>query len=911
MQLQLIPFPPHPAILFAFTLPALPPTLPFPPAYAGQLQLLLHTDLDPPPSPYALDKAVWAVHLIEIVTFDLPKRKVHVKMVDDSVIEWEMRGEEPWLKRVQENVEKSTKEAERERNEELNAAAASSVANPYLPLTNPPLCPPELEREVTSNSRSHRRSKSLFNSLLSALSIGSYTPSGTQPYRIGGGGGGSGRKDRFETSAEHLASTIRAFSISSLSTSEFTYPPRAQLRQVSSPASRILRRNARSALVDCFRRWVVPTVRDRLRWGAFIPYDEDLETGLDETKWGKMSKATNAYADWACRSKIRRCESTLKDALALVASPTEESGMRHEVISDKDSRRSSASSTLASAISASSRASSSHHEQPSPDGEFDEFPESILAATLKTPRPAALNNLTGPYTPISGRHVSALQSIITKFKTLHDMLGADARGMAEGHNLALRALEERGRRRGWSSMESGGIRKSRLCISNAEYGSGSSAWELSIPVVRSALGEISSTWEDWQMEWEMEREFEHDEIEDFNVDDFPDVVSEFETGPFRSDIELNGHGRNPSLTATEIDLNDAECHSEFSDSSDEGELSTVNETSPTSPSDFATLQQLSSSDPNLELTSASIVKAHRGRRSGVQARLGTYEDVRDEMPPSPPLVALSPPPARLRTGKENAEGTSTTEPRANASASRPPRGLKPLKMQPLANRATSHRREGATSEHAQGNFAQTRVGDVQSGVFDEWEEDTEAGDVFGPINHPSLEPRRFLGSLRDALESRINDDGGVSVLEQVGASSEVASGHVYPPGLHGDYPWGAHPPSPTRKVLAVSPRRRDFAELAVDDAREALVMDKLPSARSPRLKPHLTLSLSAISKPLSAPMTDSHLGQAHVPVTIIPEARPAPLSAPAHVSSFEDKVQEEPRTLEGPPKEDAPLHVGH
>ena len=172
------------------------------------------------------------------------------------------------------------------------------------------------------------------------------------------------------------------------------------------------------------------------------------------------------------------------------------------------------------------------------------------------------------------------------------------------------------------------------------------------------------------MEWEMEREFEHEEMDDFNVSDFPDVVSEFDSGPFRSDLEMSGHGRNASLTATEMDINDVEveCHSEFSDESDEDAVTNAKDVSPTSPSDFATLQQLSSSDDGLELTSASIIKAHRGRRSGVQARLGTYEDVRNEMPPNPPLVALSPPPARLRTGKENAVGPSTAEVRPNGTS---------------------------------------------------------------------------------------------------------------------------------------------------------------------------------------------------------------------------------------------------
>ncbi|CAG8766081.1 3462_t:CDS:1, partial [Acaulospora colombiana] len=195
MQLQLIPPAPHPTVLFSFTLPDLQSALPLPVAYAAQLQLLLTTDVDPPPSPYALDKAAWGVYLMEMVTYDFtpPTPRVEVRMIDGSVIRWDMQGEEQMLARVMIDVEASKNEAERERRDELRVAATASASSMYLPLTNAASLS-LLDNNAPGSSRPqpHRRSKSLFNSLLSAFNFNySSHENGPPPYFIGGGSGGN------------------------------------------------------------------------------------------------------------------------------------------------------------------------------------------------------------------------------------------------------------------------------------------------------------------------------------------------------------------------------------------------------------------------------------------------------------------------------------------------------------------------------------------------------------------------------------------------------------------------------------------------------------------------------------------------------------------------------------------------
>jgi hypothetical protein len=173
------------------------------------------------------------------------------------------------------------------------------------------------------------------------------------------------------------------------------------------------------------------------------------------------------------------------------------------------------------------------------------------------------------------------------------------------------------------------------------------------------------------MEWEMEKEF-GSEIEFDDADEeFPSVISDFDVS---GDSISTGYGQRAgrrSDASTTFNEDPTECgHSGFSDSSSEDEMGGSDSDdisdrtpSPTSPSDLQAYP-----------VDGKVGKARRGRRTGVKARMGKYEDVRNELPPDPPLMALSPPPrgkravARQATSGDDGIGTS------------PERGESPLFM---------------------------------------------------------------------------------------------------------------------------------------------------------------------------------------------------------------------------------------
>ncbi|CAG8729775.1 11249_t:CDS:2, partial [Acaulospora colombiana] len=413
---------------------------------------------------------------------------------------------------------------------------------------------------------------------------------------------------------------------------------------------------------------------ERIRWGVFI-MDEEHGNGIWEEeqldrvpKLKKISRSTNSYAEWACRSMISRCEHALHEEQRLIAqmpgnvcsSPEafmegQTQPQQEGMPSEKESRRSSASSTFTSAISASSRASSSHEqiEGDIPDVPFDTdgLSQPLLSATLRAPRPNTISSAahpahSNPSAAASLRRASTLRTAVDRFRCLHDSLVEEALCLMDNHSAAMRILEERGRRRGWSSTESGLSRSSKLSATKtwpkttnpppispfaSSYGTGASVWELSIPLVRSSLGEISSTWEDWQMEWEMERDFGCEDSESFDMGAFPDIISEFGNEVASMD-ELDPSSRS-SFTIGEGEEGVLD-HSGFSDSDSSDEEAGVD-------------PEIQASGKGAAASTSKIPrrkKSTRGHRAGAQARLGTYEDVRDELPPSPPLLSLSPPP---------------------------------------------------------------------------------------------------------------------------------------------------------------------------------------------------------------------------------------------------------------------------
>lgn len=85
----------------------------------------MNYSLPPPRSVYALDKAGWALALLEEVVFDLAVGKVGVKWVDGGIDEWEMdEGAEvsehsrAGLRKMLFDVVRGVKESEQRREDE-------------------------------------------------------------------------------------------------------------------------------------------------------------------------------------------------------------------------------------------------------------------------------------------------------------------------------------------------------------------------------------------------------------------------------------------------------------------------------------------------------------------------------------------------------------------------------------------------------------------------------------------------------------------------------------------------------------------------------------------------------------------------------------------------------------------------
>ncbi|KAG8853081.1 hypothetical protein FRB91_005465 [Serendipita sp. 411] len=538
MQLQLKPHSPHAVILFAFTLPSLPSALPAPVAYTSQLESL-NTDLDPPPSLYSLDKAAWAVYVVKYVIFDLPKLTVEVKMVDGSEFKWPMTGEQTLLLQVHQDVQQSACEWERKKRRDLDATVRQEDNEEDI----------SSERSPSPSSTGHSHQ-----------------------------GGGSSPMDQCQDMPPSAPSIHHDLDIPALSTSAYTYPVRSQFTTKFISTSRVLRHRARSTLVDCFRRWVIPTIRERLQWGFFAPYDA-MEPAKDggETKWDKMSTATDAYLDWACRSMIRRRESSLAELLHLhVPDVNSEQGDVESEPEDTEldqpgveSCRSSVSSALVSPISGSSRVSTSPDRTSLSDLDLGGSENPLPISTSSTSHLSSSSEIPSSTItqgdPQDVQRVAQLRLSIDKLKVLHMTLGAKARAAADGHEASLCALEGRVCRRAWSSRETAAARRGLqftrhytvacpVSASSApgikvgtfrpanttEPGSKRSLLGLSIPITRSPLGKTSTTWEDWQIEGGKEKnsdeteEVRDDAASEPNEHSLLSTISDSKTMPFPS-----------------------------------------------------------------------------------------------------------------------------------------------------------------------------------------------------------------------------------------------------------------------------------------------------------------------------------------------------------------------------------------
>ncbi|KAF8874853.1 hypothetical protein BD779DRAFT_1678545 [Infundibulicybe gibba] len=217
MLIKLTPAFPASTVLFAMTFPEFNDGLPVPPSWLNQLNQLTMDELEHPKALHALDKAACIANILEEVSFDIPGLTITCRFYDGTTEEWPLMGARCMdvLQGILNDVNDYTLEIERER-----------------------------EQELAEKERERKRIESLSS------------PQGQQS---------PGTKD----SVNVIPSRSLVIPLSSSSSSQPSPPsppptPRKQDASQSSISHRALRWRARSALVDAFRRYVLPEIKPRL-----------------------------------------------------------------------------------------------------------------------------------------------------------------------------------------------------------------------------------------------------------------------------------------------------------------------------------------------------------------------------------------------------------------------------------------------------------------------------------------------------------------------------------------------------------------------------------------------------------------------------------------------------------------------
>ncbi|KJA23820.1 hypothetical protein HYPSUDRAFT_200966 [Hypholoma sublateritium FD-334 SS-4] len=243
MLLKLIPATQEPTIHFSLTFADPPSNLPAPPSWTAQLSHLMHEDLEVPATLHSLDRAAGISSLLEEVALDVDAKEIRCLFVDGSIerIAFGLRGQKneqalmETVGSIVNDVKESTLEDERVmRQRELERQRARSVSVMSAP------APPT----KSARSGKHKKQRSLFMHIVSSIGsiINLTTPASPNP-----------------ALPFHYRSNPSGYrtSISSIPSPPFSPSGPPIPTPGSSPRTRALRRAARSALVDAYRRFVL------------------------------------------------------------------------------------------------------------------------------------------------------------------------------------------------------------------------------------------------------------------------------------------------------------------------------------------------------------------------------------------------------------------------------------------------------------------------------------------------------------------------------------------------------------------------------------------------------------------------------------------------------------------------------
>ncbi|KAF8510174.1 hypothetical protein JB92DRAFT_3119238 [Gautieria morchelliformis] len=292
MLLRLVAPPPLPTILFTLSFPALPQSLPVPAAWENHLQLLVHYQLSSPPSLHALDKSVAWTALLDTVTFDLVTLTVTCVFVDGIQEEWPLTNRcVDLLESVIRDVNRSATEAEIEYELERRKTdvdlAQSSSSNSHVSLAGAEQASEQPTPIVAQKVQKPKKRRSILASFMASLVSSSSSLGGlVAPYRA------STPPPATQLPPPPPPPSPAMDDLEPLTTNGI-------------PASRFLRRRARSTLVDAYRRFVVGELGARFRTGDPTLYDTN-GGGFKALGIDMGTSQTPLFALWVTRSTMRR-----------------------------------------------------------------------------------------------------------------------------------------------------------------------------------------------------------------------------------------------------------------------------------------------------------------------------------------------------------------------------------------------------------------------------------------------------------------------------------------------------------------------------------------------------------------------------------------------------------------------------
>ncbi|TFK31572.1 hypothetical protein BDQ12DRAFT_618677 [Crucibulum laeve] len=243
MLIKLLPPNPHSTVLFAFSFHDLAEDLTNPLSWTSQMNQLMRDELEVPKTMHSFDKAAGVTSLLEEVMFDLPSGKVSCKFVDGAMEEWPLRsaGCLVALENVLNDVYDATREDELEREREL-----------------------EIERERERERQRQERERERFER---ERRRGDKTIPLPTVMKMP-------RHKRQRSFFQTIVGSIVNLTSSRMGPSHLPSPPPTPitptaLRRSPTLSPRILRRRARSGLVDTYRLYVLSELSRRFPSGGY------------------------------------------------------------------------------------------------------------------------------------------------------------------------------------------------------------------------------------------------------------------------------------------------------------------------------------------------------------------------------------------------------------------------------------------------------------------------------------------------------------------------------------------------------------------------------------------------------------------------------------------------------------------